>query len=431
MLLSLCDASLAWAAEQPDVLVVGVHLPGVVGDAAGVAAERIEAALDEKGTVEARSPKEVSKLLRGRESIVLETFALGPGRERLKEAQLLYDRAQVEEAGPVAEEAVALLQRGMAVSTTTRELLDAEILLGMIRIALGDEKGASSVFRKAATLDLDRELDAVNHPPHVIELYNGARADVAKKSPARVSVQTSVGATVFVDGNEIGAAPIDSLRLVPGEHYVLVRAAGGAARFEAITITPGEERIVDVALETQALGTAEEDNPGRSRQVKDLYRALGEYDDKRAVLIAGELPTGQVGVQLYSPISGNFSRALTADPGDDPVGALVDLVPTVGGYLAENGDIRADRVGAQVLPLDIGSNVVLAGILFDPPSQDEGTGPVTVVEKKGVPWWVWAGTGVVVAGAGATVAVVLTADQTVEPDPTETDQGSIVFGPMP
>lgn len=432
MLLSLLLTSLAHADDKPDVLVVGAHLPGVLGESATEAATRLEAALDERGVVDALSPLEVSQRIRGRESIVLETFALGPGRERLKEAQLLYDRAQVEEAAPIAEEAVSLLQRGMAVSTNTRALLEAEVLLGMIRIALGDEKGAASIFRKAATLDVTRELDAVNYPPRVIELYDGARGDLAKKSPATLSVETSVGATVWVDGKEIGAAPVAALSVVPGEHYVLVRAAGGAASFQSVVVTAGERRGVDVALQTDGLGAAAEDNPGRSRQVKDLYRALGEYDKGGAVLIAGELPTGQVGVQLYSPTSGNFSRALTADPGDDPVGALVDLVPTVGGYLSETGDIRADRVGAQVLPLDVGSNPVLAGLLLDPPPIKDTSDTPPVVVRKGVPWWVWAGTGAVVAGAGATVAVVLLQDGPETTTPTEDpDQGSILLGPMP
>ncbi len=431
MLLSLCVASLAWAGEKPDVLVVGVHLPGLVGDAATEAAKRLGAALEEEGTVDVLEPSEVSKVIRGRENLVVETFALGPGRDRLREAQLFYDRAQVEDALPVAEDAVARLQRGMAVSTTIRELLDAHVLLAMVRDALGDVKGASSAFRAAAMLDVARELDPVNYPPQIINLYNAARAGVTKKAAAKVIIQTSVGATVFVDGVDRGTAPIRQLGLVPGEHYVLVRAAGGAARFESILVGPGETQTVDVALETQALGVAVADGPGRSRQVRDLYRALGDYDERRAVLIAGELLSGQVGIQIYSPISGNFSRALTADPGDDPMGALIDLVPTVGGYVTESGDIRADRVGAQVLALDIGSNTVLANLLFDPPEPEERAVTVTTVVKSTVPWWVWAGTGVAIAGAGATVAVVLSGGQEPEADPADPDQGSILFGPIP
>ena len=431
MLLSLCLASLAWAGEKPEVLVVGVHLSDVGGDAATEAAKRLGEALGEKGTVKVLGPSEVSEVIRGRENLIVETFALGPGRERLREAQLFYDRAQVEDALPVAEDAVASLQRGMAVSTTIRDLLDAHVLLGMTRNALGDGKGAATSFRAAATLDVARELDPVNYPPQIIELYNAARADVAKKTPAKVSVQTSVGATIFVDGVDRGTAPMRQLGLVPGEHYVLVRAAGGAARFEAILVGPGDDRVIDAALETQALGQADDNGPGRSSQVRDLYRALGDYDDKRVVLIAGELLSDLVGIQLYSPISGNFSRALTADPGDDPIGALVDLVPTVGGYVTESGDIRADRVGAQVLSLDIGSNTVLANLLFDPPPPKERAGTVTTVVKSTVPWWIWAGTGVALAGAGATVAVVLSGSQEPEPDPADPDQGSIVFGPIP
>jgi tetratricopeptide (TPR) repeat protein len=427
MLLPLLVAA-ALAEDKPDLLVVGVHLAGTLGAAAQEAAERATETLDRAGTVEALGPNDVSRRISGREALVLESFALGPGRQRLKDAQLLYDRANVEEALPEAEDAVALLQRGMEVSTSARELHDAWVLLGMIRVALGDDKAASSAFRKAAALDVARELDAVNFPPRVIELYDGARGDLVKKSPATCHIQTSVGARVYLDGKDLGTAPVESVRLVPGDHYLLVRAAGGASRFESVSVTAGESRVVDVALESKGLGTALADNPGRSRQVKDLYRALGEYDDKTAILIAGSLPGGQVGAQLYAPLSGNFSRVVTAEAGDDPLGSLLDLLPTVGGYLSERGDVRADRVGAQVLPLDIGTNAVLAGLLLDPPALDSGPTTTTVV-RSGVPWWVWAGTGAVVAGAGTAVAVVLTQDQSAPP--SETDQGTIVLGPMP
>lgn len=418
----------ALADDKPELLVVGLHLPDRMGDAANDAADRAVESLERSGTIRALGPLEVSRRIQGREAMVLEAFGLGAGRQKLKDAQLLYDRANVEEALPEVEEAVVLLQRGMAVSTSSRELTDSYILLGMIRVALGEDKAASSAFRKAAALDVGRELDAVNFPPHVIELYDGARSDIVKKSPATVHVQTSVGARVFLDGKDLGQAPMESLRVVPGEHYLLVRAAGGASRFEQLTITAGENRVVDVALESQGLGVALTDNPGRSRQVKDLYRALGEYDDKTTILIAGALPGGQVGAQLYAPLSGNFSRAVTAEAGDDALGSLLDLLPTVGGYLSDRGDVRTDRVGAQVLPLDVGANPVLAGLLYDPPSLTPEA-PPAVVEKAGVPWWVWAGSGAVLAGAGAAVAVVLTAEET--PGTEATDQGSIVFGPMP
>ena len=111
---------LAWAGAVPDVLVVGVHVPGLVGEAANVAATKLEEALDATGKADGLAPSMVSRRIRGREGIVLETFALGPGRERLRDARLLYDRAQIEEAGPVVDDAIAMLSRGMEVSTSTR-----------------------------------------------------------------------------------------------------------------------------------------------------------------------------------------------------------------------------------------------------------------------------------------------------------------------
>jgi hypothetical protein len=89
------------------------------------------------------------------------------------------------------------------------------------------------------------------------------------------------------------------------------------------------------------------------------------------------------------------------------------------------------------LPLDIGANTVLSGLLVDPPPINESAPNTTVVDKKGVPWWVWAGTGALVAGAGAGVAVVALSSPdngggngNTEP-PVDQDQGTIVVGPIP
>ncbi|MFN7142908.1 MAG: hypothetical protein ACK4YP_03970, partial [Myxococcota bacterium] len=149
-----------------------------------------------------------------------------------------------------------------------------------------------------------------------------------------------------------------------------------------------------------------------------------QYTDWVPVLLAGVTGNGQVALQIYAPASGNFSRALTADAGDDALGALVDLVPAAVAYLQENGDIKSDRVSPQVVPLDVASNDVLAEMIFEPRAPRAAVAEAVPTTKKGVPWYVWAGIGAVAAGGGATAAVLLSQD-------TAGDAGTITFGPPP
>lgn len=419
---SLCGGVFAAGPVVPQVVVVGLHVPGRVGELPGDDAERLTRVLDATGRVDALAPAEVGRRIAGREALILDDYALGPGRAKLKEGRVLYDRALPDQAIPALESAARLLSAGLAQSADARELHEALTLLGMAQVGAGDEAAARAAFRRSATLDPARQLDTVNYPPRVIELFDAVRREVAQVSPGHVAVTASAQATVFVDGREIGPAPNADIPLVAGEHFVLVRGEGGAAHFQAVTLQPGGRASVDAILRAGGVGEASADASGRGRQTRDLYASVGRYTDRAVVLLGGLTPSGQVALQLYSPGSGNFSRALTAEAGDDPVGALIDLAPAVVGYLNENGELRADRVSTQIIALDVSTNPVLAGLLYEP-----GAAQVATVSRKGVKWYVWAGVGLAAAGGGATAAIL--AGNASAADPESTDHGTITLHP--
>ena len=137
----------------------------------------------------------------------------------------------------------------------------------------------------------------------------------------------------------------------------------------------------------------------------------------------------QVALQVYAPASGNFSKALVSEANNDPVGALLDLLPAAVGFLTESGDIKSDRVSPQILPLDISSNAVLTSMLLEPVKSGDGKVATARTDRKGAPWYLWAGLGALAAGGGATAAILLTSD---EGDAGNAgDAGTITFGPIP
>ncbi len=409
----------AWAGA-PDLVVVGVHVPGLTGAAAEQAAAKLTAALDATGKVDALGSAEVSRRISGREGIILDAFALGAARERLREGQILYDRAQPDQAIPALEQASRLLAAGLSTSTDARDLGEALTLLGLAHSALGDEAAARSAFRRVVALDPARQLDANTFPPPIVALYEAVRAAANAEPKATFRVDAPSGTPVWLDGRPLGDAPLSDRAVVSGAHHLLARSASGASYFKAFAVGPAETALVEVTLGPRAVGRAAPEAVARARQTRDLYRSIGEYTDRDPVLLAGITSSGQVALQLYSPASGTFSEALTADAGSDPVAAIVDLSPAIVAFLTEAGDINSDRISPQVIALDVGSNDVLAGMLLDPPGPTVAAGGA----RGGPPWYLWAGLGALVAGGGATAAVVLTADS---PD----EGGVITFGPIP
>lgn len=412
------------ALALPEVMVVGLHLPDQSTTDAVESAARLVEALDNTGKVEAIAPAAVSQRIAGREALILDTYALGAGRDRLNKGKVLYEGAQPEQAIPELEEAARLLAQGLAVSTDGRDLHESLMLLGLSYVGLGNEDAARSAFRRSAVLDPARQLDTVRYSPDVIALFNQVRDEAVALAPAELSIFASAASNVWIDGREIGPVPQASVKVAPGEHHVLVRASNGRSEFQVFVLAAGATQKMDVALNARPIGLPAVEAPARSRQTRDLYRSVGTYASGWVVLLGGMTPTNQVAIQLYSPASGSFSRALTADAGDDPIAAMTDLAPALVAYLGENGDIRADRASSQVIPLDTGANDVLAGLLFDP--RDPETQVVEV--RRGPKWYVWAGAGLLVAGGGATAAI-LALGATEETPPV--DQGTIEFGPIP
>jgi hypothetical protein len=294
----------------------------------------------------------------------------------------------------------------------------------MAHLGMGKEDPARKAFARAATLDPTLKLDSVRYPPDAIALYEGERSALAGAKPARVQVDSSTTGEAWVDGRRVGPVPAQ-LELVPGKHHILVRGEKGAWAFARITVKAGESRTLDLMLEQRSVGDVASDPAGRSRQVRDLYRGLGTFTERAPIVLAGVTREGEVAVQLHDPVTGSFSKPLVGRAGDDPVASIVALAPKLVQDL-ESGRLRADRVGTQVLALDLSSNDTLAGMLLDPPKAEYAER--VVVERRGMAWYGWAGIGVVAAGGGAAAAWYFTQGEAATPvEPT----GTVVFGPVP
>jgi len=402
----MSGAPSAEAARRPEVAVLGVHVSGQDIPTSELSGNTLATAFEDAAKVDALELPELRYRLAGREALVLEAAFLGPGRARLEEGRVLYERADFEPAAEVLAQAIPALEDGSLGTTDIKDLLDALLLLGLARFGLGEPDAAAGPWSRLVELDPNRQLDPVNYPPKVVQGYEEVRQKVLDKSRGMLVIDAPEGATVHVDGLKVTDR---SIKLPPGDHFVVVRAEDGGQQADRVRVPSNTKTVWTADLQTAITG-------GGEGQAELLYRALGEHLEVDFVLVAGAVEGNQVGMQLYEPRTGSFSKVVKVDAGDDPVSSLTDGMPTLANYVSDAGTLRPDRVARKVLPVDLATNALLTDLLLDP----EPVGEVREVVGK-TPWYLWAGVAVVAAGGAAGLAIALQPDDPPQPVPSTDD----------
>ncbi len=421
----------ALAARKASVAVVGAHLDGQDEAAALANLEALSAALESTGRLDVVPPAELKRAFAGREALVLEGAFLGPGRQRLAEGRVLYERAEFDAALEPLAAAVDALSNATLHTRDNRDLLDSLLLLGLTHFSVGAEAEAAAVWGRLVVLDPARQLDAVKYPPKLVRAFAEVRASRLKEPRGSIRINAPEGAELFIDGRP---TPADVPDLLPGDHYVLVVAPDGRREGAVVEVVSLKRASWTPALENLRIAAAGANEGERRVQAAQLYRSVGEHAGASFVLIAGGFGDGKIGLQLYEPRTGNFSKLAEGAGGSDPVGAMVDVIPTLAAFVDDAGALRGDRVVPNALALDIGSNPWLTRVLLDPEPMTE-----TVTVTRRTPWYVWAGVAAVAAGGTAALALVLTKDEptTVDPggggdggetpEPVDPNQGTVVL----
>ena len=254
---------------------------------------------------------------------------------------------------------------------------------------MGEAEAAHSAYRSVVVLDPSLELDPISYPPDIIESYTAVRDEVFAVGTATLRVTSKTDdVEVFVDGRGVGTVPVAVEQLPVGTHHVYASGESGLRAYVSVEVAAGDNETLQVEMGDRMLVPQADSPTERRAQTQGLYAALGTYSQTPLVLLAGESSDEQVSLCIYSSRSGNFSQALTAPAGSDPVQSIVDLVPALGSYVTETGDIRPDRVAVSVPALDLADNAVLTQVLLDPNEEVQ----VQYIES-GPKWYVWAAMG--------------------------------------
>lgn len=179
------------------------------------------------------------------------------------------------------------------------------------------------------TVKIKAELAATMKPP-------GGTVRVISNAP---------GARVFLDGYDMGPAPIDLKDVQPGEHVVEVKAEGYMPREDRVTVNAGTANVLK--LDLQPLPESETKQTGLLKVVSPVPEAVIFIDGERVGTAPQEkeVPAGEHFVVVTKPGYKKFEQKIDLDVGQ---------TMTVSAELAEAGGLR-------VLSTPPGADVLLDG----------------------------------------------------------------------
>ena len=424
----------AWA--NPELVIVGAHI------AEESQADRSEALLrralssaydfsvvgaeDAQARLRGVGPRLVSQALMERATVLL------------AEGRVLFEHADMEAARDRIAESVSAFEENLGVAVDNRGLVDALLVQGNIALAMGDPSTASKAFKRVVRIDPGRVLDAVSHPPKVIQLFTEVREQVLAVPAGSILVDTiEPGATVHLDGRFFGVG-VGKLEDIPsGAHHLLVSAEGGQRWHALVEVRPGEQAVVRTDLKDFYVGPTAATESERELQVRNIYSTIGDHLTEGFVLIAGETGVDEVGLQLYEARTGIFSSVVRRPSDGDPLAGIIELVPQLGAFTEEHGGLRHTAVSKDGLGLDLNTNPHLARVLFAPSQEQASALPTSTAavgataearesRRSKVPWYLWVGAGVVVAGATTTALILSSTPQDAKKESVSTGTGTAV-----
>lgn len=270
---------------------------------------------------------------------------------------------------------------------------DAALRLGVVLDHLGRRAESQGAIALALSLDPDRPIELSEFSPDVVELVAATRRAPVAKQRLRVT-STPAGATVRVDGVEVGRAPLE-VEVTRGQHVVAARLAHHVPH--AIGVAVDEPAAVALALEVDperialaggaALGMPE-------RDAQRLVEATLRYADLDEVVIVAAT-TRRGGPTLFAQRCAGIPARCSA---------VVEI-----GY-GERAGLAAAARGAW--------EAVRAGELRYPPAvfgERASAGGGEVGCKLCRSPWLWSGVGAAVVVGTVLAVVALSSDR---PPPT-------------
>lgn len=146
--------------------------------------------------------------------------------------------------------AVSALERLPPSDLVANQLQTAWILEGLVYKSLNRKNEQLRAWRRVLRTAPEFKLDPNAFSPSTVAQFDQLRVEMARSKKVALSVSTTPGATIFVDGVRMGLAPIKGLTLAAGS-YRIVALAGNAQSFSYdVTLEAAPvDVVIDLAFE--------------------------------------------------------------------------------------------------------------------------------------------------------------------------------------
>jgi len=149
--------------------------------------------------------------------------ALAKAEKAAKRGGKLLGKLSFGKAKKAFQAALAQYEKAAPALTDITGVINVHLGLAEVAARQGDEEAAGEALATVARLNPEYNLDPARYPPLFVTTHAKVRDAALKEGRSTITVDHSgVGSAVFIDGREVGTAPVAVSGLPPGKHWVRI-----------------------------------------------------------------------------------------------------------------------------------------------------------------------------------------------------------------
>lgn len=192
-------------------------------------------------------PKVVSKKKAQISEPNIDRDAISRGVEKAKIGIEEIKNQEFEKAIKPLKDGIAILEKNLLYLDDMTILTDAYLALSVAYFGTGMEDEGETYIRKCVRLDPYKEISADQYPPLYLRIYDGIRKQTFNLPRGMIRVSTNPsGATIFVDGKQVGTTPAILKEAIKGEHYLRIERAGEVPVYKTVNVIPNQTVEINI-----------------------------------------------------------------------------------------------------------------------------------------------------------------------------------------
>ncbi len=172
---------------------------------------------------------------------------LAEAKEHANKADELIKKLKFKPAADELEKAIALFE-GQHAYVDFGELTSAYLSLAVAYFRLSQDSDGERMLSQVIRLEPDRKLDAERFPPVFLRIFDNLGGKLRGAPRGSIQVTGASGATVFLDGRELGKSPLQINDVIKGRHFLAVVPASGDVWADRIEVRPNDTAKVSPDL---------------------------------------------------------------------------------------------------------------------------------------------------------------------------------------